>query len=146
MAPPIKRSRANWFRGLLSAGFIAAGVLHFLVPEPYRAIVPAYLPAHRALVLVSGAAEIAGGLGLAIPRTRRTAGRGLVLLLVLVFPANLDMALHAERHSVPEWLLWARLPLQVVLIRWVHRAGSGRARSASPPTPPGRVPGQGNHD
>jgi uncharacterized membrane protein len=47
-----------------------------------------------------------------------------MLLLVLVFPANLDMALHSERHSIPAGLLWARLPLQGLLIWWVHRAAS----------------------
>lgn len=109
-------------RGLLSAGFLTAGVLHFVRPESYMGIVPDYLPAHRALVLVSGAAEIAGGLGLLVPRVRVAAGRGLILLLVLVFPANVDMALHAERHSIPASLLWARLPLQGALIWWVHRA------------------------
>lgn len=112
--------------------FITTGVLHFVNTESYLGMMPAYLPAHRALVLLSGGAEIAGGLGLVVPRTRAAAGWGLVALLVLVFPANVDMALHAERHSIPEPLLWARLPLQGVLIWWVHRAaGLGTAtRSA----------------
>jgi uncharacterized membrane protein len=119
----------TWSRRLLSAGFVVAGVLHFVKPEAYMGIVPSYLPAHRALVLVSGAAEIAGGVGLAVPRLRVAAGRGLVVLLVLVFPANVDMALHPDRHSVPEPLLWARLPLQGVLIWWVLRAaGRGAPR------------------
>lgn len=112
----------TWSRRLLCAGFVTAGALHFLRPEPYMGIVPEYLPAHRALVLISGAAEIAGGLGLALPRTRVAAGRGLVLLLILVFPANVDMAVHADRHAIPRPLLWARLPLQGVLIWWVRRA------------------------
>jgi uncharacterized membrane protein len=119
------------FRRLASLGFVTAGVLHFLIPDSYAGIVPDYLPAHRALVFVSGALEIAGGVGLEVPRTRAAAGKGLAALLVLVFPANLDMALHADRHSVPPALLWARLPLQGVLIWWVLRAaGLGRARVA----------------
>ncbi len=109
-------------RCLLGAGFVAAGVLHFVRPESYMGIVPDYLPAHRALVLGSGAAEIAGGSALLVPKYRARAGKGLILLLVAVFPANLDMALHAQRHSIAPALLWARLPLQGVLIWWVHRA------------------------
>lgn len=112
----------TWSLRLLTVGFLAAGLLHFLAPEGYVGIVPSYLPDARTLVYVSGAAEIAGGVGLAVPRLRRAAGWGLIVLLVAVFPANLDMALHPERHSIPETLLWARLPLQGVLIWWVHRA------------------------
>ncbi len=114
----------TWSRRLLCVGFIAAGMWHFLSPDSYIGIVPSYLPAHRALVYLSGAAEIAGGVGLAIPRLRVAAGWGLVVLLVLVFPANLDMALHPQRHSIPEPLLWARLPLQGVLIWWVARVAT----------------------
>jgi uncharacterized membrane protein len=124
----------TWPRRLLSIGFITAGLLHFLATQSYTGIVPSYLPAHRALVLISGIAEIAGGVGLVDPRTRRAAGRGLMLLLVLVFPANLDMALHPDRHSIPAGLLWARLPVQGLLIWWVHRAAAqpdARAHAAA---------------
>ena len=102
--------------------------MHFVAPEAFRSIVPERLPNPGALVAISGAAEIAGGLGLLLPRTRRLAGCGLVLLLVAVFPANINMALHPDTigRGAPEWLLWARLPLQLVLIGCVVLA-SGRA-------------------
>lgn len=116
------RARGTLSRSLLSLGFVTAGFLHFVKPDGYVDMVPDYLPAHLALVLVSGAAEIAGGIALLVPKYRALAGKGLILLLVAVFPANLDMALHAERHSIPPALLWARLPLQAVLIWWVHWA------------------------
>lgn len=113
---------------LLSVAFIAAGLLHFLRPEPYERIVPDYLPAHAEIVLVSGAAEIAGGAGVAFARTRPVAGIWLVALLVAVFPANLNMALNAERFaSIPPALLWARLPLQGLLIWWAWRSTRPRA-------------------
>jgi uncharacterized membrane protein len=83
--------------------------------------VPGYLPAHRELVLISGAAEIAGGAGLLIPRTRRYAALGLAVLLFAVFPANIWMAQHHDRFGVPPWLLWIRLPLQIPLIYWALR-------------------------
>ena len=106
---------------LLASVFIGTGLLHFLKPRMFEAIVPPSLPWPRALVLVSGAAEILGGLGLLIPAVRPWAGWGLVALLVAVFPANLYMAQESERFRrlAPRWLLLARLPLQLVLIAWV---------------------------
>ena len=105
----------------LAAAFVGAGVMHFVRPRVFEAIVPPSLPAPRALVLVSGAAEIAGGVGLLVGPLRWAAGVGLVLLLVAVFPANLYMARQPERFRglAPAWALWARLPLQGVLIALV---------------------------
>jgi uncharacterized membrane protein len=113
----------TWPQRLLSVAFMTTGIMHFLRPATYEQIMPDYLPAHHELVLLSGAAEIAGGVGVAFARSRRVAGLWLVALLVLVFPANVDMALHAERfRSIGPTLLWARLPLQGLLIWWVYRA------------------------
>lgn len=96
---------------------------------------PPYLPYPRALVLVSGFFQIAGGVGVLIPRLRRAAGLGLVLLLVAVFPANVHMAVQAEQLegiSVAPHLLWLRLPLQGVLIAWVWWAAVTARTSSSP--------------
>jgi len=123
----------TWSQRLLSVAFIAAGTLHFLRPEYYEQIMPGYLPAHRELVLISGAAEIAGGVGVAFTRTRRAAGIWLIALLVLVFPANLNMALDPERfRSIAPILLWARLPLQGLLIWWAYRATRPRRTLTQP--------------
>jgi uncharacterized membrane protein len=109
-------------RALLGVLFITTGVLHFLRPRTYVAIMPRYLPAHRELVYASGVAEIAGGAGMLHPRTARRAGWWLIATLVAIFPANVEMAVHAERfRKIPEPLLWARLPLQGVLIAWVWK-------------------------
>jgi uncharacterized membrane protein len=110
--------------------FVVAGALHFIAPGTYERIMPPYLPLHRELVYVSGALEIAGGLGLLDQRTRRIAGVGLILLLVAVWPANVQMLLDAQAARKPLWwvaLLWARLPLQLMLIAWVWRASHHRA-------------------
>jgi uncharacterized membrane protein len=125
-------------RALCGPFFVAAGALHFARPRPYEAIVPDYLPAHRALVYASGAAEALGGAGLMHPATRRRAGQWLVATLVAVFPANLWMAQHPERYPrVPggRSTLLARLPLQALLVAWVLRAAAGQSsspRSARP--------------
>jgi uncharacterized membrane protein len=106
---------------LTGAIFILAGLAHFLQPRRYRAIMPPYLPLHSKLVAVSGAAEIVLGALLCFRRSAPLAGWGLMALLVAVFPANLHMALHYRRYApIPAWALWARLPLQPLLILWVY--------------------------
>jgi uncharacterized membrane protein len=124
-------------RWLLTIFMVLAGVNHFVAPAPYVAIVPAALPAHLALVYISGVAEIAGGLGLILPATRRLAAWGLILLFVAILPANINMAIHhlpMSGHHVPAALLWARLPLQLVLIAWAfwYARADDDSRSARP--------------
>ncbi len=121
---------SSFFRTSLGVIFVAAGALHFLAPGAYEQIMPTYLPLHRELVYLSGALEILGGLGMFSKRTRSVAGIGLILLLLAVWPANLQMLLDARAAQKPAWwvaLLWARMPLQVVLIWWVWRASRPRA-------------------
>jgi uncharacterized membrane protein len=95
---------------------------------------PDYLPAHEELVAISGVAEIAGGLGVLLRPTQRAAGWGLILLLLAVFPANIYAVQHGMKISgkeVPTWLLWARLPLQLVMIWWVCKATVEQEKAAS---------------
>lgn len=108
-------------RYALALLFVGAGVLHFLRPATYLAIMPPALPAPLALVYVSGFFELVGGLGLLPSRTRRLAGWGLLALLVAVFPANVYMALIHEQLHIPGWVAWGRLPLQLPLLWWVWR-------------------------
>ena len=114
-------------RSIMGALYIAAGSLHFLATATYMRIMPDYLPAHRELVLLSGAAEIAGGLGILAPQTRsgqpgRAAAWGLVALLIAVFPANLTFITDPSRFpQVPLWAAWLRLPLQLPLLYWAWR-------------------------
>ena len=83
---------------------------------------PPYIPWHAAMVRVSGAFEILGGLGTARTGNAQGGGVGLVALLIAVFPANLYMAMHpakAGAASIAPVLRWGRLPLQIVLIWWL---------------------------
>jgi uncharacterized membrane protein len=107
----------------LALFFLAAGVNHFVMPRAYEGIVPPRLHEHRALVVqASGVAELAAGVGVLVPRTRRVAGVGLVLLLAAIFPANLHMAREPERlPRIPRWALYARLPLQPLMMLWAWR-------------------------
>jgi uncharacterized membrane protein len=115
-------SRLN---GAAGPTFVGAGLLHFVIPKVYASIMPDYLPAHRGLVYASGMAEAAGGAALmtASPKVRRAGAWWLVATLVAIFPANLHMALNPDRYpKIPKAGLWARLPLQVLFIRWVLAA------------------------
>jgi uncharacterized membrane protein len=112
-------------RALLAVFFSSAGTLHFVRPRPYEAIVPPPFP-KRESVAISGVAEIAGGLAVLHPATRRAGRWSLVALLLAVFPANLWMAVSPEKvpgaSKIPRWALWARLPLQPLAMLWVWRA------------------------
>jgi uncharacterized membrane protein len=114
----------NRSRKLLAAFFVGAGVNHFVSPRFYRAIVPPPLEGQAKLVVeISGVAEVLGGVGVLLPRTRHAAGVGLIALLAAVFPANLYMALEPERfEQLPRWALFARLPLQPLMMWWAWRA------------------------
>ncbi|HEX4109469.1 MAG TPA: hypothetical protein VHX88_15135 [Solirubrobacteraceae bacterium] len=112
-------------RKLLGLFFTFAGVMHFVIPRAYERVVPPGFGDPKLMVQVSGVAEIAGGLGVLPRRTRRLSGLGLVALLLAVFPANVFMAIDPEStgaEKIPRPLLYARLPLQALMIRWVLRA------------------------
>jgi len=116
--------------------FATSGVMHFLTTAAFASIVPPYVPDARLVVYVSGLAEIAGAVGLLIPKLRLWAGRALILLLICVFPANLYMAaahIQMPGHTIPQWALWARLPLQAVLIYWVWWCSRPRKSSLDLP-------------
>lgn len=104
---------------LLVAGFLASGTVHLVKPEVYEPLMPSWVPAHREVILGSGVAELACGLGMAVPATRRAAGWASVALLLGVWPGNLKMALDSNRTSSTAFkaVAWGRMPLQVPMIR-----------------------------
>lgn len=109
-------------RRICAAAFTTAGVLHFVIPKQYEAIVPPGFPNPPLLVQISGVAEVVGGLALLAPRTRRFGRWWLLGLLAAVYPANVFMAVDHQRfQQFPRWALFARLPLQFVMGWWVWR-------------------------
>jgi len=110
--------------------YIAAGINHFWHEDFYASIMPDHYTHLRTLVELTGAAEIAGGLGLLSWKTRRHAAFGIVLMLLGYFDVHIHMLRHADRFpTVPRWALWARIPLQFALIAWAAQY----ARKLEPP-------------
>jgi uncharacterized membrane protein len=114
----------------LALFFIVAGVSHFITPTPYLAIMPPYIPWPAEMVALSGIAEILGGLCILFRSTRRPAGWWLIVLLIAIFPANvqaISTGMIIAGNAVPVWMLWGRLPFQLLLMIWVGRVCLGQA-------------------
>jgi uncharacterized membrane protein len=116
-------------RTALAAFFAFTGVMHFLRPKFFEAIVPPAIEAQKQeAVAISGAAEIAGAALVLHPGSRRLGRWWLLALLAAVFPANIHMAVNPEQirgldmRKFPRWALWARLPLQPLAMLWVWQA------------------------
>lgn len=104
---------------IMAVLYIMAGVNHFVKPKFYLRIIPGYLPWHKVVNYISGAAEILLGLLLLYPPYSSYAAWGIVALLVAVFPANINHLTSAKPgRGLPVWALYLRLPFQGVLILW----------------------------
>jgi uncharacterized membrane protein len=113
-------------RYVLAAIYAPFGVLHMRAPDAFLPIMPPQIPYPHAVVVLTGACEVAGAVGLLVPRTRKAAGVGLALYAACVYPANIYHAL-AHRHAPPLpdswWYHGPRLAFQPVLIWWALFAG-----------------------
>lgn len=106
-------------RYLMVVFYVLAGINHFLHPEFYLQIMPQWVPAQLAMVYISGACEILGGMLLLSDKTLRAGAWSIIVLLIAVFPANIQMEMDFYReHNHNLWIAIARLPLQFVLIWW----------------------------
>ena len=109
----------KFFLYLMAVFYICAGVNHFWHPQDYIKIMPSYIPFHTELVYISGVFEILSGLLLIPSLTRRTGARLTILLLIAVFPANIQMGLNYYNENNPDlWIAITRLPVQIFLIWW----------------------------
>jgi uncharacterized membrane protein len=121
--------------------FLFTGFSHFSsLKHDFAAMIPAPLPDDLWVIYLTGVFEVAGAVGLLIPRTRRLAGICLVLLLVAMFPANVNAIINGitlgGNAPTP---LWLRAPMQLLYIGMVwwtsigeDSKGAGRPRAQKP--------------
>lgn len=103
--------------------FLIVGLNHFGNPNFYASIIPPYLPMRYELSNITGFFEIFGAIGLLFAKTRKLSGYGLILLLVVIFPANIYMVMHPENFpSYSPLFLYLHLPLQFLFIAWIYWA------------------------
>ncbi|MDR3714407.1 MAG: DoxX family protein [Puia sp.] len=104
---------------IMALFYMAAGINHFANAPVYAAIMPPWLPYHLPLIYLSGIFEFVFGALLIPQRTRPAAAWLIVLLLIAIFPANIQMTLnYVRQHNPSLWITLVRLPLQGVLIAW----------------------------
>ncbi len=136
-APGFRTARGRMRWGM-SIGYVGFGFFHLVASDRFLPILPPLAPFPTAIILFTGACEIAGGLGLLVPATRRWAGWALAIYAVCVFPANLY---HAYGHViVPDlpggwWYHAPRLALQPVVVWWALYAGEAIDWPFSPHRP-----------
>lgn len=102
----------------LALMFLVMASTHFTrTREDLIRMVPTQLPYPRQIVTMTGVCEGLGAIGLVVPATRSLAGLVLLLLLVAMFPANINAALrHIPLRGRPPTPLWLRVPMQVLFI------------------------------
>ena len=113
---------------IVAGAFLTSGIVHLVKPEVFKPLMPDWVPAHREVILGSGVLELACAAGLAVPPTRRTAGRASAALLLGVYPGNIKMAVDALQtdNTALKAASLARLPLQFPMIVAVWRLGRAR--------------------
>ena len=101
--------------------YFMAGIMHFLKPKLYKRIIPPFFKNKDLINRLSGGAEIILAVGLLTP-LQSFAAWGIILLLIAVFPANIyHLQQKGAGMKVPLWVLWLRLPLQILLIWWAYQ-------------------------
>ena len=113
-------------RALLAVAYLAAGLLHIFHPAPFLTITPAWVPYAPQVILFTGLCEVAGAVGLFVPRLRRWAGVMLAAYAVCVYPANVKHAVDYIQHGTGGLSLWyhvPRLAFQPLIVWWALFAG-----------------------
>lgn len=107
--------------GALAIMFLVTSTAHFnAMKYDLAAMMPEPLPDGLWIIYLTGLFEIAGAIGLLIPKTRKLAGIGLILMLIAVFPANVNAALNGiPLGGDPATPLWMRTPMQLLFIGMV---------------------------
>ncbi|MDT3442142.1 MULTISPECIES: DoxX family protein [unclassified Pseudofrankia] len=110
---------------VVTGAFLVSGMVHLARPSFFEPLIPRALPRPREIVYVSGVAELVCAAGLLAKAP--WAGPASAAVLVGVWPGNLQMALDATarvrrsggqpRDVALAALAWARMPLQIPMLR-----------------------------
>lgn len=101
--------------------YILAGMMHFIRPKIYLRIMPRYLPNPKALVFMSGVAEILLGIGLLFSSTKVIALYGIIAMLTVFLLVHWYMLTNKKASmGLPRWALILRIPLQFGLMFWAY--------------------------
>ena len=116
---------------LVALPLLLSGVALHLLRAPLTAsIIPPLFPARLFLAVFTGLCEIAGAIGLFVPRVQRRAALWISLMMVAIFPANIYSAGKViDGFRFPE--VPVRLAIQIVYIVFALLAGYGLPRGAS---------------
>lgn len=113
-------------RWVIAAAYLFVGIIHLRSPNGFMPIMPDWVPYPLETILLTGVCEIAGAIGLMVPRFRRAAAWGLAAYAVCVFPANIKHAVEGVIIGGTQ-LGWGyhapRLAFQPVLVWWALFAG-----------------------
>ena len=126
-------ARVSVAAGVLAALLLTTGTWHFVSPRGFESIVPGFLGPPAFWVRLSGVGELACAGALLVPRTRRVAGWATAALFVVVFPANINMAVQAWHGDGSRVIAFGRLPLQVPLVLWAIYIARGTRRGSRRP-------------
>jgi uncharacterized membrane protein len=116
--------------------FVFTSTAHFSgMKYDLAAMMPEPLPDGLWIIYLTGVFEIAGAVGLLVPRTRRLAGICLVVLIIAQFPANVNAALYGiPLGGEAPTPLWLRAPMQLLFIGMLWWTSiKARPEKARPP-------------
>ena len=128
------RARRDWAAAVrigLAVMFCFTAAAHFnSMRGDLVRMVPPSVPNPEFMVTFTGICEIAGAIGLLVPRTRRIAAVALIVFLLAVLPANIHAALSGVTlRGAPPTPLVPRIALQLLFIGLVWWSG---LRAAGP--------------
>ena len=127
---PVESASYRNLRLRVGSGLVAMGIAHVVAPAPFVKIIPKSVPNPKFWNLVAAGAEAAAGILLlqSDPKKQRIGGALATVTFIGVYPANIDMAIKAGKPTNPKAIAaWARLPMQLPMIRSGIRLAKGEA-------------------
>lgn len=103
--------------------YIYIGIRHFTEPDFFLSIMPNYMSFHLELVYLSGFFEILFGIMILFKKSRVLGAKGLILLLIAVFPGNIYLAQSSLAQSllgITQETAIIRLPFQGLFILFAY--------------------------